>query len=196
VSAAVDAGSAGGESGQNKARGPINLATFPFADASSQQKAKSANAYLRTRVMSASPEELRLLLLEGAVRFARQGADGLLTKNYEQVFTGLSQARDIVIELLTTIRADVNPELAANVKSLYVFIYQQLVEGSHEKDVTKINKAVELLEYEVETWKLLMQQLAQEKAKGAGGGVTPSTDAITAASSGVGGGRAPLAVQG
>jgi len=175
-------------------KGPINLATFPFADAAAQQKAKSANAYLRTRVMSAPPEELRLLLLEGAVRFARQGAEGLLAKNYEQVFTGLSQARDIVIELLTTIRADVNPELAANVKSLYVFIYQQLVEGSHEKDVTKINKAVELLEYEVETWKLLMQQLAQEKARGVGAAVAPSTDPITAASSGVA--RAPLAVQG
>lgn len=170
----------------------INLATFPFADTAAQQKAKSANAYLRTRVMSASPEELRLLLLEGAVRFARQGAEGLLAKNYEQVFTGLSQARDIVIELLTTIRADVNPELAANVKSLYVFIYQQLVEGSHEKDVSKVNKAIELLEYEVETWKLLMQQLVQEKARGAG--VAPSTDPITAASSGVG--RTPLAVQG
>jgi flagellar protein FliS len=194
--------SAAAQGGQSSAqpsaqhRGPINLATFPFSDAASQQRAKSANAYLRTRVMSASPEELRLLLLEGAVRFARQGAEGLAAKNYEQLFTGLSQARDIVIELLTTIRADVNPELAANVKSLYVFIYQQLVEGSHEKDVAKISKAIELLEYEVETWMLLMQQLAQEKARhgaGAGAPVTPSTDALTAASSGVG--RGPLAVQ-
>ena len=30
----------------------------------------TSNAYLRTKVMTASPEELRLMLLDGAIRFA------------------------------------------------------------------------------------------------------------------------------
>ncbi|HLP83512.1 MAG TPA: flagellar export chaperone FliS [Phycisphaerales bacterium] len=130
----------------------------------SNPKAQQANAYLRTKVMSASPEELRLMLLEGAIKFAQQGREGLLTKNFEQSFNGISSCRDIVFELMTTIRAEINPELAANIKGLYTFIYTQLIEGSHEKDVAKVEKAIELLEYERETWVLLMQRLAEERA--------------------------------
>ncbi|GEM_PF-512735 len=183
---------------QATAGAAINLGANPLFDAATQQKARSANAYLRTRVMSASPEELRLLLLEGAVRFAGQGREGIVSKNYEQSFTGLSGARDIVIELMTTIREDVNPDLASNVKALYLFIYQQLIEGGHERDIVKIDKAIELLDYEVETWKLLMQQLHKERASTLAH-ATPSIDPITAASSGIGSApasRAPLAVQG
>jgi flagellar secretion chaperone FliS len=127
-------------------------------------KTQQANAYLRTKVMSASPEELRLMLLEGAIKFAQQGREGLLHKNYEQSFTGLSSCRDIVFELMTTIRAEINPELAANIKGLYTFIYTQLIEGSHEKDVAKVDKAIELLEYERETWVLLVRRFVEKRA--------------------------------
>lgn len=136
-------------------------ATTVFAN---NPKSQQANAYLRTKVMSASPEELRLMLLDGAIKFAQQGREGLLQKNFEQSFNGISSCRDIVFELMTTIRAEINPELAANIKGLYTFIYTLLIEGSHEKDISKVGKAIELLEYERETWVLLMQRLTEERA--------------------------------
>lgn len=123
----------------------------------------SANAYLRTRVLTASPEELRLMLLDGAIKFARQGQEGIAAKNYEQMFNGLSQCRDIVFELLTTIRMDQNRALAEQAKALYGFLYRLLVEASHEKDPAKTGKAIELLEFERETWSLLMQKIAEER---------------------------------
>lgn len=123
----------------------------------------TANAYLQTRVLTASPEELRLLLLEGAVKFARQGRDALEHKQFEAAFKGLSQAREIVFELMTTIRGDVDPELAENAKALYAFIYRVLIEGGHEKDIARIDKAIDLLEFERETWVMLMQRLAEER---------------------------------
>ncbi len=134
--------------------------------ASLNTQPKEANAYLRTRVMSASPEELRLMLLDGAIKFAMQGRDALARKNFEGVFTGLSQCRDIVIELMTTIRDDLNAELAKNARAVYAFIYKQLVEGGHEKDDAKLANAIELLQYERETWVMLMQRLAEERRAG------------------------------
>jgi flagellar secretion chaperone FliS len=122
-----------------------------------------ANAYLKTKVMTASPEEIRLMLLEGAIKFAMQGREGLFSKNFEQSFVGLSQAREIVMELLTSVRTDPNPELAAQIRGLYTFIYQQLVEASFEKSVEKVNVAIDRLEYERETWLMVMQKLAEEK---------------------------------
>lgn len=125
-----------------------------------------ANAYLRTRVMTASPEELRLMLLDGAVKFAQQGREGLATKNYEMSFNGIDRCRNIVLELIVTVRDDIAPDLAQNVKSLYTFFYNELTNASLEKDVTKIDKVIELLNFERETWVMLMDQLSKERAAG------------------------------
>ena len=124
---------------------------------------RPVSEYLKNRVLAASPEELRLLLLEGALKFARQGREGLARKDFEAVFNGLSQCRDVVMELLTTIRTEVDPDLAAKVKALYTFIYTLLVEGGHEKDLKKVDTAIELLDFERETWVMLMQKVAEER---------------------------------
>jgi flagellar protein FliS len=123
-----------------------------------------ANAYQRTQVLTAGPEQLRLLLLEGAVRFARQGVEGIRSKNHEAIFTGFSKSRDIVVELMTSIRPDTEPTLRSRVQGLYMFIFKLLADASMEKDDAKGEKAAELLEYEVETWKLAMAKAAEERA--------------------------------
>lgn len=128
--------------------------------------AANANAYLRTKVMTASPEELRLMLLDGAIKFARQGREGLVKKDFEQVFNGLSQCRNIITELIVTIRPEPDPDLADKIRSLYAFIYSQLIEASISKSMTHCDEAIRLLEYERETWVLLMKKVADERASG------------------------------
>ncbi|MAB72130.1 MAG: hypothetical protein CMJ54_06450, partial [Planctomycetaceae bacterium] len=49
--------------------------------------------------MTASPAELRLLLLDGALRFAEQAREGLEAKNFEQAYEGSRQCRAILAEL-------------------------------------------------------------------------------------------------
>lgn len=123
----------------------------------------TATAYLRTRVLTANPEQLRLMLLEGAVKFANQGREGLATSAHEQAFTGLSRARDIVVELMTSIRPGTDAKLRERVQGLYAFIFKQLVDASFDKDVAKVDDAIRLLNYEVETWKLALEVVAQER---------------------------------
>jgi flagellar protein FliS len=125
----------------------------------------SAQAYLRTRVMSAAPEELRLMLLDGAVKFTRQAIDGLTEKNFEMSFNGFSQGRAIVLELATGISETADPELAERVRSIFLFIYRELMDASFAKDAAKAGKALELLEYERETWVLAMQKAAAERGQ-------------------------------
>ena len=123
----------------------------------------TANAYLQTRVMSASPEELRLMLIEGALKFAIQGRDWLENKDHEQAFTGFSQCRPIILELINTIKPDPDPKLAERVRSLYTFMFAELAQAGYDRDIPRINKVIELLEYERETWVLLMDQVAAER---------------------------------
>ena len=127
---------------------------------------ETIDAYLRTQVLTATPEQLRLLLLDGAIRFATQGRDGLLRKDFEAVYAGCSQAQEIVLELAMTVKPEPDVELAARVRSLYLFIYQQIVSASFEKDINLATEAIRLLEYERETWAMLMDQLAKERSSG------------------------------
>lgn len=121
------------------------------------------NPYFRTKVMTATPEQLRMLLLEGALQFMRDGRDGLASKNYEKSYEGLSQAKAIIMELINALRPEVDPELCSRLQSLYVYIYRLLTEGSFEKNLKKIDEAIELMDYERETWGMLIEKIASEK---------------------------------
>lgn len=129
--------------------------------------ASTANAYLRTKVLSASPAELRLLLIDGAIKFTCQGREALERKEFESAYKGFSQARAILIELITTIKPTPDPALAERVRALYTFIYSQLAEGGLSKDLGKIDKVIELLQFERETWVLLMAKVAAEQGSAA-----------------------------
>lgn len=114
--------------------------------------------------MTASREELRLLLLEGAIKFVTQAREGLLARNFEQVFNGTDNARNIIVELITSVQTSPNPELAEKVRSLYTYFYVRLTEASFEKSLEKFEEIIGLLEYERETWVLLMSKVASERA--------------------------------
>jgi len=126
----------------------------------------TANAYLRTKVMTASPEELRLLLLDGAVKFAHQARSGLEQSHPEMIYLGFTQCRDIVLELLNTIKAEPAPEIAQSMRELYTFMYSELIKASTDKDINKLNDVIGLLEYDRETWVLTMEQVAKEREAG------------------------------
>lgn len=122
-----------------------------------------ADTYLTTRVLTASPEELRLMLLDGAIKFCRQGREGLANKNYETCYNGYSRCRAILVELTTSIKPQPDLKLYERLTSLYTYMITRLMQSSHEKDVAKADEVIKLLEYERETWTLAMEQLATTK---------------------------------
>ena len=149
------------------------------------------NPYFRTKVMTASPAELRMMLLEGSVRFIQIGREGLEQKNYEQVYEGFSQARAIVLELINAMRPEVEPELCARLGALYTYVHRLLTDASFQKSVEKADEAIGLMEYECETWALVMEKLRLEGAQGNEPGDTPGAGMM-----GVDGERVSLSVEG
>ncbi len=137
---------------------------FDISARMSTQDANHALSYLKTRVFTASPQELRLLLLDGAVKFARQGREAMEKKDFEGVFNGISQCRAIVTELLTSVRDDADPVLAERVRSVYTFIFRELMEVGFNRDVPRTDRVIELLEYERETWALVLEKVGRNVA--------------------------------
>ncbi|MFN5496871.1 MAG: flagellar export chaperone FliS [bacterium] len=120
------------------------------------------DAYLRTKVMTAKPAELRLMLLDGAIRFTEQAKRGYESKDYEQAYNGTTRAQAILMELVTSLRHDVSPELCKNVAAVYTFLYTSLVKASMEKDIATVDDVLRILRYERETWLLCIDALARE----------------------------------
>ena len=135
----------------------------------------STDAYLTNRVLTASREELRLILIEGALKFAHQARVGLETKNHEQSFEGFSNCRAIVVELLTSINPEHDPDLTDKVRGVYMFIFSELVHASAERSITRLDTVIELLDFERETWVMLMEKLASERAQQNGAGARTPT---------------------
>lgn len=128
------------------------------------------NPYLRTKIMTASPDELRLMLYDGCLKFCR-GAKAELVKDkpdFEAVYENFMRAQKIVLELSTSLNHDVAPEICEKLSALYTYIYRLLVDANLERDADKVDEAVKLLEYERETWVLYMQRNAELAGQPAG----------------------------
>src|SRR5690606_39454134 len=87
---------------------------------------------------------------------------------------GISQCRAIVMELMTSMRREHNPQVCDRLQSLYMFLFNELVNASMEKDADRLDKVIELLEFERETWVQLMEKLRQERAAGASPAAAPA----------------------
>ena len=123
-------------------------------------KRSPTNEYLRTKVLTASPAELRLMLLDGAVRFAEQAQEGSVNKDYERMFEGVTRAQAILVELLNGLDPNHDAELCKRLSGLYTYMYTRLVAGSSTRDADIFDEVCKLLRYERETWQMLMSKLA------------------------------------
>jgi flagellar protein FliS len=123
--------------------------------------------YLRTKVLTASPEELHLMLYDGAIRFSEEAKQALQEKNFAKSYEVLVRAQNILLEMSNSLNQDANPTLTARLKSLYNYIYRRLVYANMKRDIPAIDDALKILIYQRETWVMLMDKLAQEKQNSA-----------------------------
>jgi len=119
--------------------------------------------YLKTKVMTASPEMLTLMLWDGAIRFAEQGKDAILKKDIENSYKALVRSQHIIMELNSCLKHSINPGLCSKLASLYNFIYRRLVDANLKKDSQLVDDALEIMRHQRETWTMLIGRLTKER---------------------------------
>ena len=118
------------------------------------------NSYLRTRVHTASKDQLLLMLIDGAIRFAEKGREAIEVKNFETSCEMLCKAKKIVIELITVIdREAMDPQIYNNLVGLYNFIFQNLSEGNLLRKSAPIDDALPILRHLRETWAMAIEEV-------------------------------------
>ena len=123
---------------------------------------QTTNEYLKTKVMTAAPEQLTMMLYDGVVKFAEQGREALSNKDYENSYKLLTKAQNIVSEFMTTLKDEVDPELCGKMRALYMFCYERLIMANLKRDLQKLDEAIKILNYMRETWKLLLEKISTE----------------------------------
>jgi flagellar secretion chaperone FliS len=126
-----------------------------------------AAQYLRMRVMTATPEQLQMMLYDGAIRFAEQARTALQERNFEKSYNMISRVQKILSEMSSTLKHDVFPELCGKLASLYNFAYRKLINANIDHDIASIDEALNVLRFQRETWSLLLDQLGKTKAASA-----------------------------
>ncbi len=122
----------------------------------------ASGEYLRNSVMTAAPEQLQLMLYDGAIRFARQARVALERVDIETGCEKLLRAQRIVLEMQNGLRPEVNPTLCEQMSQLYTFVYNRLVDANLTRNPTLIDEALQVLEHQRETWQLLMDKIRSE----------------------------------
>ncbi len=134
---------------------------------------KGKMEYLRTKVLTASPEELHLMLYDGAIRFAEEGKTALTEGNFEKAHNALVRAQNIVLEMSSSLNHSVDPDLCSKMSSLYNFIYRRFIEANLKREISCIDDALKILNYQRETWVLLIEKLAEERKNNLAAVVVP-----------------------
>lgn len=112
--------------------------------------ANTASAYKTQQIMTASPEELTLMLYNGALRFVTESIKALETGDLEKSNSSNLRAQDIVTEFMCTLNMDI--ELSKGMYQLYEYINYRLMQGNIKKDMEQLQEARGMLQELRDTW--------------------------------------------
>jgi flagellar protein FliS len=129
-----------------------------------QKNPQAAAQYLKTRVMTATPEQLQIMLYDGAIRFCEQARLGLEKKNFEQLFINITKAQKIITELIGSLKPDVYPELCSKLGAVYKYVYKLTITASTQHKTEPLQEAMDLLRFQRDTWAMLLEQVGKERA--------------------------------
>ncbi len=124
-------------------------------------------SYLETEVLSAPPQKLHLMLIEGAIRFAERGRRHWAAAQWEEADEVFLRAEAIVTELLAAIHREANEVLARKLASIYLFVFRTLLEASLKRSETHLDDALRVLREEQETWRTVCERIAADPAEAA-----------------------------
>lgn len=136
--------------------------------------------YHENQILSASPEQILLMLYDGAIRFTRQAIFGLEEENLTLFHHGIRKSMAIITEFANSLDHTIGGEIAENLDALYDFMIRELTQANLHQNIEKLRTVEDLLVDLRATWgeavELNKGQIASQIAKTAGAmpaGYTP-----------------------
>lgn len=125
---------------------------------------KQQKEYLKTKIQTASKEQLVLMLMDGVIRFSEHGRKSIQEKDYENKQKNLIRAQDIIIELVNGLDHEKGGEIATNLARLYTYAIKRLVDANMKDDLEGIDEVQHIFRNLREAWAVAMDTAGKGKA--------------------------------
>lgn len=126
---------------------------------------KGYDQYMRSKIMTASKEELTLMLYDGAIKFCNMAVMCIEKKDIEGAHTNIKKAEAIIQEFMATL--DHKYPVAQDFENVYAYVHDRLVWANLKKDPEILNEVLEHLRGMRDTWKEVMRTAHTSEAENA-----------------------------
>lgn len=123
------------------------------------------NVYFQNQVQTASPEQLLVMLYDGAIRFLRQAREAM--ENGERILKmeKISRTISILTELSNTLDFEKGGEIAENLDGLYWFMIRDLTRANTQNDPEPLNVAEGILSDLRDGWVQAIEKIRAESRR-------------------------------
>lgn len=118
--------------------------------------------YKNSKILTATPAELTLMLYEGAIKFCNIAIDGCKMGDIEKAHNHIVKVEKIIDHLRITL--DMKYPVAQDFERIYSYLSRRLVEANMTKDAEILEEVNTHLRSVRDTWKEVMRITAQKGA--------------------------------
>ena len=112
-------------------------------------------AYTQSKIMTASPAELTLMLYDGAIKFCNIAIVGIEENDIEKAHNNIIKVEKIIREFLNTL--DHKYPVAKDFENVYNYLIRRLHEANIKKDAEILQEVLKHLRTMRDTWKEVMR---------------------------------------
>lgn len=123
---------------------------------------KAVYQYQQNSIMTATPEELTLMLYNGCIKGIRLAKIGLEDKDYEKANLYMCKAQAIIRELRATL--DMKYDIAKNLYDLYTYFLDRLIEANVKKEAKILDEVEQFVSDLRDTWAEAMKDARIKQA--------------------------------
>lgn len=120
------------------------MATNPYAQ------------YQNSKILTASPAELTLMLYDGAIKFGNIAITAMQEKDIQKAHINIIKVQRIITEFRSSL--DRNYPVAQDFDNIYVYLLQRLLQANVKKDPEIMEEVIGHLRTLRETWVEVMKK--------------------------------------
>ncbi len=124
--------------------------------------------YKKTSVLSASREQILLMLYEGAIRFTKLAIQATEQNKIADRGQNIIRAFDIILELNATLDHKVGGDLAMQLEQLYMFMMDKYTQANLKGDAEPLRANLKILENLYDGWKQAVDKIKKENEQRGG----------------------------
>lgn len=113
-------------------------------------------AYANSKIMTASPAELTLMLYDGAIKFTNIAIVAIEKKDIQKAHDNIVKTERVIREFQSTL--DHKYPVAEDFDKVYKYLRRRLHEANSKKDIAILEEVLEHLRTMRDTWKEVMKQ--------------------------------------